>query len=93
MQLGGGRGQDGLAEIEGRMLVLEVVAMTSLALALGTSDQANAEIGRNVLHLIRDAVANRCIEMRLSKDVASSAQSYVDELLRAATESLFPDLN
>jgi len=79
-----------LTEIEGRMLVLEVVAMTSLAMALDTSDPENADVGRGVLYLIREAVDNKCEEMGLSDQAASTAQTYVDELLQTAMHSLFP---
>jgi len=80
-----------LAEIEGRMLVLEVVAMTSLAMVLDTSDPENADIGRGVLYLIREAVENKCLELELSEDAASTARDYVDELLNTAMNSLFPE--
>jgi predicted DNA-binding protein len=80
-----------LSEIEGRMLVLEVVAMTSLALVLDTSDPDNAKIGRGVLYLIREAVENKCEEMDFSDEATSSAQQYVEELLHTAMATLFPD--
>jgi hypothetical protein len=80
-----------LSELEGRMLVLEVVAMTSLALVLDTSDQENAKIGRGVLYLIREAVENKCEEMGLSDEAAGSAQQYVEELLQTAMATLFPE--
>jgi len=80
-----------LAEIEGRMLVLEVVAMTSLAMVLDTSEPDNADIGRGVLYLIREAVENKCAEMELSDDATSTAHDYVEELLNTAMRSLFPE--
>jgi hypothetical protein len=80
-----------LSDIEGRMLVLEVVAMTSLAMALDTDDPENAKIGRGVLYLIREAVENKCAEMDLSSDATSTAQHYVEELLQTAMHSLFPE--
>jgi predicted DNA-binding protein len=83
--------QQALSEMEGRMLVLEVVAMTSLALALDTSDPENAKIGRGVLYLIREAVENKCEEMDLSNEAADSAQQYVEELLHTAMATLFPE--
>ena len=79
-----------LTDIEGRMLVLEVVAMTSLAMALNTSDPEDADVGRGVLYLIREAVNNKCDEMRLSSQATSTAQTYVDELVHTAMHSLFP---
>ncbi len=80
----------GLSEIEGRMLVLEVVAMTSLALTIGTSDAEGAGMRRGVLHLIRQAVENKCVEVGLSDDAAAMAERYADELMHTAMESLFP---
>ena len=80
-----------LAEIEGRMLVLEVVAMTSLAMVLDTSEPEKADIGRGVLYLIREAVENKCAEMDLSEEATSTARDYVDELLNTAMHSLFPE--
>ncbi len=82
--------QNGHSEMEGRMLVLEVVAMTSLALVLDTSDLENAEAGTSVLHMIREAVENKCSEMGLSDDASLVAQSYAEELLGTAKAALFP---
>jgi hypothetical protein len=81
----------GLSGMEGRMLVLEVVAMTSLALVLDTSDQDDAAIGRNVLHMIRQAVDSKCDEMGLSDDASSTAQTYAEELIGTAMAALFPN--
>ena len=80
-----------LSDIEGRMLVLEVVAMTSLAMVLDTDDPENAKIGRGVLYLMREAVENKCSEMKLSPDATTTAQTYVEELLQTAMHSLFPE--
>lgn len=87
---GNHKSQAVLSEIEGRMLVLEVVAMTSLALALDTSDAEGAQMGRNVLHLIRQAVDNKCTEMELSDEAAEMAEQYANELVQTAMASLFP---
>jgi hypothetical protein len=81
----------GLSEMEGRMLVLEVVAMTSLALVLDTSGRDDdSTMGRNVLHMIRDAVDSKCTEMGLSDEASTTAQSYAEELLGTAMTALFP---
>jgi hypothetical protein len=83
--------QAGLSDMEGRMLVLEVVAMTSLALVLDTSGEDDGTaIGRSVLEMIRQAVDNKCGEMGLSEEASSTAQSYAEELLGTATAALFP---
>jgi predicted DNA-binding protein len=90
-QDGNQAGLRALSEMEGKMLVLEVVAMTSLALALDTSDPENARIGRGVLYLMREAVENKCEEMDFSAEAAASAQQYVEELLHTAMATLFPE--
>jgi hypothetical protein len=82
--------QTGLSDIQGRMLVLEVVAMTSLALVLDTSGEDSGDMGRSVLHLIREAVDNKCGEMGLSDDASETAQTYAEELLGTAMAALFP---
>ncbi|MDM9619426.1 hypothetical protein [Rhizobium sp. S96] len=88
MQIDGGKPTN-IAELEGRLVVLEIVAMTSLALVIGVCDEGNANLGRNVLYLIRDAVANKCEELALSNTATSAATTYVEELLQAAAGSLF----
>lgn len=80
-----------LSDIHGRMLVLEVVAMTSLALVLDTSGEDNGKMGRSVLHLIREAVDNKCDEMGLSDEASSTAQTYAEELIGTAMTALFPN--
>jgi hypothetical protein len=90
MQIDGGKPTN-IAELEGRLVVLEIVAMTSLALVIGVCDEGNAHLGRNVLYLIRDAVANKCEELALSNTATSAATTYVEELLQAAAGSLFPN--
>ena len=72
------------------MIVLEVVAMTSLALVLDTSNPENAKIGRGVLYLIREAVESKCEEMNLPHESAENAQQYADELVQTAMATLFP---
>jgi hypothetical protein len=43
-----------------------------------------------VLHMIRDAVDNKCTEMGLSDEASTTAQSYAEELLGTAMTALFP---
>jgi hypothetical protein len=85
-----GPADPGLSDIKGRMLVLEVVAMTSLALALDTSGEDDGKLGRGVLHLIREAVGNKCDEMGLSDHASSTAQAYAEELIGTAMATLYP---
>jgi hypothetical protein len=77
-------------ELEARMVVLEIIAMTSLALALDTSDNGNSEQARGIASLIQDTVRHRCREFGLGEDAQRSADAYADELLSTALLSLYP---
>jgi len=85
-----GPADPGLSDIRGRMLVLEVVAMTSLALVLDTSGEDGGKMGRGILHLIREAVGNKCDEMGLSDNASSTAQAYAEQLIGTALATLYP---
>ncbi len=78
------------ADLEARIVVLEIVSMTALALALDTSDNADADHARSVAGLILDTVRQRCGELGMEEPVRQSAQSYADELLSTALVSLYP---
>ena len=71
--------------IEGRITVLEVVAMTSLELLLKAGDKRTA---RHVLSVIRKAMRAKCIEIQLSSADAASAISYAQELLDATFDNI-----
>ncbi len=77
-----------MGAIEGRITVLEVVAMTSLALILRAGDKHAAQ---HVLSVIRRAMRAKCNDIHLGAADADSAISYAQELLDATFESIeFP---
>ena len=78
-------------DIEARMVVLEIVSMTSLALALDTSENGNAEQARGIMALIVETVQQRCLEMGLSAEASQSAERYAQQMLSTALLSLFPN--
>ena len=78
-------------EIEARMVVLEIVAMTSLAMVLDTSDDGDPARGSDMLQLIRETVNQRCSELDLSSGATGMAGRYADELVSTAMHSLYPD--
>lgn len=78
-------------EMEARMVVLEIVAMTSLAMALDTSDEGDVSRGADMLQLIRDTVSLRCAELALSSGTTGMADRYADELVSTALHSLYPE--
>lgn len=83
--------EDAAFDLEARMVVLEIVSMTSLALALDTSDNGNAEQARGIMSLIVETVQQRCSEMGLSSTASQSAERYAQQLLSTALLSLYPD--
>ncbi len=72
------------------MVVLEIIAMTSLALALDTSDNGNGDQAHGIAALIQDTVRQRCREFGLNEDAQKTANAYADELLSTALNSLYP---
>ncbi|ACM28188.1 hypothetical protein [Rhizobium rhizogenes] len=70
--------------IEGRITVLEVVAMTSLGLLLKVGDKRAAQ---HVLSTIRKAMRAKCDDIRLGISDADSAIAYAQELLDATLDS------
>ena len=50
----------------------------------------DGKMGRGVLHLIREAVGNKCDEMGLSDHASSTAQAYAEELIGTAMATLYP---
>lgn len=77
-------------ELEARMVVLEIVAMTSLAMVLGTSDDTDPTRGPDMLRLIRETVSLRCAELDLSSGAAIVADRYADELVSTTLQSIYP---
>jgi hypothetical protein len=87
---GGSRDGAQRPDLEARLVVLEIVSMTALALALDTSDNADAEHVRVIAELIRDTVRQRCSETGMDEPSRLSACAYADELLSTALLALYP---
>jgi hypothetical protein len=79
------------ASIEARLVVLEIIAMTSLALALDTSEDGSSDQARGLASLILGTVKERGREFGLSDQAQRSAEIYADELLSTALLSLYPE--
>ena len=73
-----------MGAIEGRITVLEVVALTSLRLLLKVGDKHAAQL---VLSTIRRAMRSKCNDIHLSASDADSAIAYAQELVDATFES------
>lgn len=82
-----GPSHDPVAALEARMVVLEIVTMSALAMALDTSDRTQAT---GIAGLILETVDQRCGELRLSQECRSAAASYAQTLLGTALMSLYP---
>ncbi|KRB59523.1 hypothetical protein ASE04_25710 [Rhizobium sp. Root708] len=74
-----------MGEIEGRMTVLEVVAMTSLSLLIKDGDKHAAQ---QALSAIRRAMRLKCEDIKLSSLDADSAIAYAQELFEATFENM-----
>ena len=70
-----------MGAIEGRIIVLEVVASTALELLIEKGDSHAAQ---QVLSKIRKAMRAKCEEIRLSTPDTESAIAYAQELLDAS---------
>ena len=79
------------SDLEARIVVLEIVSMTALAMALDTSDDADPEHARGVSNLMMETIRHRCDEMGLGDNATLSACSYADGLLSTALRSLYPN--
>ncbi|MCK8782044.1 hypothetical protein M0654_18860 [Rhizobium sp. NTR19] len=77
-------------DLEGRVVVLEIVSMTALALAMDTSETADVDHARGIARLIMETVHQRCGELKMPDEARLSACSYADELLSTAMQSLYP---
>jgi hypothetical protein len=73
-----------MGAIEGRIIVLEVLAATSLRMLLKEGDEKTA---KNILFSIRKAMREKCNDIHLDADDANSALAYVEELMDATFES------
>ncbi len=56
-----------------RVVVLEIVSMTALALAMDTSENADVEHARGITALILETVRQRCQEMQMSQEAQLSS--------------------
>ncbi|MGG6892300.1 hypothetical protein [Rhizobium sp. BR 315] len=74
-----------LGAIEGRITVLEVVAMTSLGLLLEAGDRHAAV---DVVIQIREAMRAKCDEIKLNPSDADSAIGYAQELVDATFDAI-----
>lgn len=74
-----------MGEIEGRMTVLEVVAMTSLRLLIKDGDKHAAQ---QALSVIRRAMRSKCEDIKLSSSDANSAIAYAQELFEATFDNM-----
>jgi hypothetical protein len=74
-----------MGEVEGRLTVLEVVAMTALKRLVKAGDKHAAH---KVLSDIRRAMRSKCEEIKLCHSDADSAISYAQELFDAAFEEI-----
>ena len=74
-----------MGAIEGRITVLEVVAMTSLDLLLKAGDKRTA---KHILSVIRKAMRAKCNEIKLQPSDAASAICYAQELVDATFDSI-----
>jgi hypothetical protein len=79
-----------VSQLESRMVALEIISMTALAMALDTSDNGDAEHARSIAGLILEAVRHRCTELNLSESTCEAASDYAQQLLGTALVSLFP---
>lgn len=73
-----------LGEIEGRLLVLETIALT----ALPALYQAHKGDRRRVLARIRRAIKDKCNDAKLSMSDVDAATCYAMELLETAEEQV-----
>ncbi|KGD98158.1 MULTISPECIES: hypothetical protein [Rhizobium/Agrobacterium group] len=78
-------------DLEARVVVLEILSMTALALAMDTSEDADVGHARGIASLVLETVRQRCDEMGMTADARLSARSYADQLLSTALLSLYPD--
>ena len=74
-------------ELQGRMMTLEAIAMTSLGLYMANSrNDPDMSLARGVLDYIRTMIDAKATG--LSDDAGSAARSYADELLSQVLENL-----
>lgn len=81
--------EERLATLEARLVVLEIVSMSALAMALDTSDNADTEAAQGMAALIVETVDQRCEELGVTQNTRNTARDYAQKLLGIAMESLY----
>ena len=81
---------DRVSALEARIVVLEIVSMSALAMAMDTSENADTEAARGMAGLIVDTVNQRCDELGVSDQTRKAARDYANRLLGVAMESRYP---
>ncbi|WP_137129626.1 hypothetical protein [Rhizobium sp. FY34] len=80
---------DALRDLESRMVALEIISMSALALAMDTSENADVDQAEGIANLILETVGRRCDELHLSAASRRSATCYAERLLGTALQSLY----
>ena len=81
---------DRLSVLEARVVVLEIVSMSALAMALDTSENADTEAAQAIASLILGTIEQRCNELGVCDQTRVAARDYAHRLLGVAMESLYP---
>lgn len=81
---------DAIAVLEARMVVLEIVTMSALAMVMDTSDTADRTQVNSLMQLILETVDHRCGELGFSPNCKRSARDYAMGLVGTALASLYP---
>ncbi len=76
-------------DLESRLVALEIISMSALALALDT-DEASASHAGAVSRLIVETVEKRCHELGMDSQAQKAASGYAERLLGTAITSLYP---
>lgn len=79
-----------LSELESRLVVLEIVSMSALAMALDTSEDADPGQARALAGLIIETVEQRCKELGYGDHARKAAAGYAERLMGTAVASLYP---
>jgi hypothetical protein len=81
---------DRLKDLESRMVVLEIISMSALAMAMDTSEDADPQQAHGIASLILQTVGQRCDELDMPEASRRSATCYAEKLLGTALQSLYP---
>ncbi|MCY1665187.1 hypothetical protein [Rhizobium sp. SL86] len=77
-------------ELESRLVVLEIISMSALAMALDTSEGADPGQARALAGLIIETVEQRCQELGFGDHARKAATGYAERLMGTAVASLYP---